>query len=50
MISFGTLAISNPDLAQRLINSWELNKTVDQSTWYAGNEKGYTDYRFYDPT
>lgn len=27
--SFATLAISNPDLPERILNGWEINTTVD---------------------
>ncbi|MCT1369714.1 alkene reductase [Corynebacterium mucifaciens] len=42
----GRLAISNPDLVRR----WKEGLPVaapDESTFYAGGEKGYTDYPFY---
>ena len=43
MVAFGKAFISNPDLVERLkadapLNAW------DQSTFYGGGEKGYTDY------
>ena len=43
MVSFGALALANPDLPKR----FELNapyNTPDRSTFYGGNEKGYIDY------
>jgi len=46
-IVFGRLYITNPDLAERLINKKEINKTIDRDTYYAGEEKGYTDYPTY---
>lgn len=42
-VAFGRLFISNPDLPQRLYKGAELAEP-DQSTFYAGNERGYTDY------
>lgn len=42
----GRLAISNPDLVRR----WQEGLPVtapDESTFYTGGEKGYTDYPFY---
>jgi N-ethylmaleimide reductase len=43
MVSFGTLFISNPDLVERFKTGAEL-ETGDKSTFYGGDEKGYTDY------
>ena len=43
MVSFGSLYIANPDLVERFSNNAELN-TPDQSTFYGGDEHGYTDY------
>lgn len=43
LIAFGRLAISNPDLPKRL----ELDAPLtdyDRTTFYGGDEKGYTDY------
>ena len=47
-IVFGRLYISNPDLAERLINNQELNPDVDFKTWYGGGPKGYIDYLSYE--
>lgn len=51
-ISFGRLYISNPDLAERIINGWELNWKWDMATFYdtKSGAKGYTDYPFYNTT
>lgn len=48
-ISFGKLYISNPDLAERIINGWEINRKWDMATFYDSKNgaKGYTDYPFY---
>ncbi|MBH8565495.1 alkene reductase [Nostoc sp. CENA67] len=46
LVAFGTLFISNPDLPQRLAINAPLNQP-DQSTFYGGGEKGYTDYPFW---
>jgi len=43
LVAFGVPFISNPDLPQRLKTNAELNQ-ADQSTFYGGSEKGYTDY------
>ncbi|MEI6437277.1 MAG: alkene reductase [Candidatus Omnitrophota bacterium] len=45
LVGFGKLFIANPDLPKR----FELNKPLnawDESTFYAGGEKGYTDYAY----
>ena len=44
-LSWGRLFISNPDLAERLIQGAELNVPVPE-TFYGGSEQGYTDYPF----
>ncbi len=43
LIAFGKPYIANPDLVARLRRDAPLN-TPDQSTFYGGGEKGYTDY------
>jgi N-ethylmaleimide reductase len=45
LIAFGKLFISNPDLVERYKVDAPLNKP-DKSTFYHGDEKGYTDYPF----
>lgn len=45
LISFGRLFISNPDLVERL-RLGALLTEPDSSTFYGGNEHGYTDYPF----
>ncbi len=45
MISFGTLFLANPDLPKRFELGAKLN-TLDQSTMYGGQDKGYIDYPF----
>lgn len=47
LVSFGKLYIANPDLPERFARHAELN-TPDESTFYGGDEKGYTDYPFLD--
>lgn len=47
LLGFGTLYIANPDLVERFKNHWPLN-TPDQSTFYGGGAKGYTDYPFHN--
>jgi N-ethylmaleimide reductase len=42
-VAFGRLYIANPDLVARFATGAELNKP-DRSTFYGGDEKGYTDY------
>ena len=41
--SFGRPYIANPDLVERFRQNAELNEP-DPSTFYGGDEKGYTDY------
>ncbi|MEU7580745.1 alkene reductase [Streptomyces sp. NPDC041068] len=43
VIAFGALFLANPDLPARLRTEGPYN-TPDQSTFYGGTEKGYTDY------
>ena len=43
LVAFGTLYIANPDLPQRFALNAPLNQP-DQTTFYGGGEKGYTDY------
>jgi len=43
LVSFGTLFIANPDLSERFRQNAPLNEP-DYSTFYGGDEKGYTDY------
>lgn len=45
LVAFGTLFIANPDLPERFAKNAPLN-APDPSTFYGGNEKGYTDYPF----
>lgn len=45
LISFGKLLISNPDLVERFATNAPLND-FDSSTFYGGDEHGYTDYPF----
>lgn len=45
LISFGTLFLANPDLPKRFELNAELN-TLDATTMYGGNDKGYIDYPF----
>ena len=45
LISFGRTFIANPDLPQRLAIDAPLNEP-DPSTFYGGDETGYTDYPF----
>ena len=47
LVSFGVLFLANPDLPVRFGRGAPLN-TPDQSAFYGGSEKGYTDYPFLD--
>lgn len=42
-VAFGVPFIANPDLVERLLQDAPLN-SADASTFYGGNEQGYTDY------
>ncbi|MDE2182105.1 MAG: alkene reductase [Alphaproteobacteria bacterium] len=42
-VAFGKLIIANPDLVERFRNGAPLN-SWDASTFYGGDQKGYTDY------
>ena len=42
-VAFGTPYIANPDLVRRMKEKLPLAK-ADEATFYAGGEKGYTDY------
>jgi N-ethylmaleimide reductase len=44
-IAFGVPFLANPDLVERYRTDASLN-TPDQTTFYGGTEKGYTDYPF----
>jgi N-ethylmaleimide reductase len=46
-IAFGRIFISNPDLPRRLQHGYPLSP-YNRATFYAGEEKGYTDYPLYD--
>ncbi len=43
IVAFGTAFIANPDLVERLRLGARLT-TADESTFYLGDERGYTDY------
>jgi N-ethylmaleimide reductase len=43
LVAYGRLFIANPDLPKRFALNAPLN-TPDRSTFYGGNERGYTDY------
>lgn len=45
LVAFGVLYIANPDLDRRFALDAPLN-TPDPSTFYGGDERGYTDYPF----
>ncbi len=42
-VSFGRLALANPDLPRRIKDGQAMNEP-DSKTFYSGGEKGYTDY------
>lgn len=45
LVAFGTLFLANPDLVERLRRDAPLN-SPDPTTFYGGDERGYTDYPF----
>lgn len=47
MVAFGRLFLANPDLPERFARGFPLND-YDRSTFYGGDERGYTDYPFMD--
>ncbi|MDX1961860.1 MAG: alkene reductase [Pirellulales bacterium] len=47
LVSFARLFLANPDLPNRFAKRAALN-TPDPTTFYGGDEKGYTDYPFLD--
>ncbi len=47
LVSFGKLFLANPDLPKRFELNAPLN-TPDPKTFYAPDEKGYTDYPFFE--
>ncbi|SFN40813.1 2,4-dienoyl-CoA reductase [Chryseobacterium oleae] len=46
MAAFGDLFVSNPDLAERMENNWELSPSRKE-LYFGGNKEGYTDYKPY---
>lgn len=46
LVAFGIPFLANPDLVHRYRENLPLNE-ADPSTFYGGNEAGYTDYPFY---
>lgn len=47
LVAFGKPFINNPDLVERMKNDWPLSTHLDFATFYTPDEKGYTDYPFY---
>jgi N-ethylmaleimide reductase len=47
LVSFGKLFLANPDLVKRFQLAAPLNP-ADFTTFYGGDEKGYTDYPFFE--
>jgi N-ethylmaleimide reductase len=46
-VAFGRFFVSNPDLPERVRKGQPLNR-YDRETFYAGKERGYTDYPTFD--
>jgi N-ethylmaleimide reductase len=47
LIAFGRAFINNPDLVERFKNNWTLSQDLKMDLFYTNDEKGYTDYPFY---
>jgi N-ethylmaleimide reductase len=47
VVSLGKLFLANPDLVERFRTNAPLN-VPDETTFYGGDAKGYTDYPFLD--
>ena len=48
LVAFGRPHISNPDLADRFKNNHPLSADLKMDLFYTADEKGYTDYPFYN--
>jgi N-ethylmaleimide reductase len=48
VVAFGRPFINNPDLVDRFRNKWPLSQDLKTDLFYAADEKGYTDYPFYE--
>lgn len=54
LVSFGRMFVSNPDLAERILENKQLNTNIDWTALFTGPKgenlgaKGYTDYPFYN--
>ena len=44
LIAFGRPFITNPDLVSRMLHDQPINTNYDFNTFYAADDKGYTDY------
>jgi N-ethylmaleimide reductase len=49
LVAFGRPYISNPDLAARFANNWELNPDAEMNVWYSPGAEGYTNFPAYQP-
>jgi len=47
IVAFGRPFINNPDLVERMKNSWPLSQDLKMDLFYTADEKGYIDYPFY---
>jgi N-ethylmaleimide reductase len=47
LIAFGRPFINNPDLVERMANGWPLSQDLKMDLFYSADDKGYTDYPFY---
>ncbi len=48
IVAFGRPFINNPDLVNRMENNFPLSDDLKMDMFYSADEKGYTDYPFYN--
>ena len=48
LVAFGRPFINNPDLVERFKNDWPLSVDLKMDLFYTADEKGYTDYPYYE--
>ena len=48
LVAFGKPFINNPDYVERLKNGYPLNTVLNMEAFYTADEKGYTDYPFFE--
>jgi N-ethylmaleimide reductase len=48
LVAFGRPFINNPDLVERFNKNWTLSQDLHKDLFYTADEKGYTDYPFFE--